>query len=157
MKKIYLETTIPSYLVAKPSRDIVLLSHQELTKEWWENHRKDFKLFISQIVINEIRAGDKILSSKRLKLVKGIPSLEINKEIEDLAMKYFKYFNFPERAIRDAFHIAFSVFHKIDFLLTWNCAHLANPYTRSELADYNNKIGYRTPDICTPEELMGGI
>ncbi len=156
MKKVYIETTIPSYIIAKPSRDILVLSHQEVTRDWWENYRRKFKLFISQIVINEVSIGDEILARKRLKLVRNINTLITNQEIENLAQEYYNYFDFPERAIRDAFHIAYSVYYEMDFLLTWNCTHLANAYIRLELVEYNNKKGYRTPDICTPEELMGG-
>lgn len=154
MKKVYLETTIPSYLAGRLSRDIVILSHQKTTLEWWEQKKTDYELYISQVVIDEISAGDKNLAQKRNEFIKDIPLLEYNDAIEDLADKYFKHLKFPKKAIRDSFHIAIAVYHDIDFLLTWNCTHLANANIRTELTKYNYGLGYKTPDICTPEELI---
>lgn len=154
MKKVYLETTIPSYMASRPSRDIIVLSHQEITNEWWANNRHNYKLFISQVVIDEIGGGDKELIQKRYTLIKNIPLLEYNNDVEILALKYFEHFKFPKRALRDAFHIAFAVNYNIDFLLTWNCSHLANANIRANLVKFNYKLGYNTPDICTPEELI---
>lgn len=154
MDKVYLETTIPSYVVSKLSRDIIVLSHQQTTKDWWENNKIDYELYISQIVIDEISEGDKDLAKNRNELIKNIPLLEYNNEVEKLAEMYFKYFKFQKKALRDAFHIAFAVYYEIDFLLTWNCRHLANANVRTNLVKLNYDLNYKTPDICTPEELI---
>lgn len=106
------------------------------------------------MVINEISLGDRDLAQKRNNLVKLIPVLQFNEDINRLADLYFKKFKFSQKALGDAVHIAFAVYYEMDFLLTWNCAHLANANIRSQLADYNIEIGYKTPDICTPEELQ---
>lgn len=153
MEKVYLETTIPSYIISRTSRDIIVLSHQEITKEWWETNRPNYEIYISQIVIDEISEGNKELAQKRNELIYNLPLLEYNNEVEKLALKYFEYFKFPKRALRDAFHLAFAVYYEIDFLLTWNCTHLANANIRLNLAKLNYKLSYNTPDICTPEEL----
>jgi len=154
VERVYLETTIPSYMVSRPSRDIIVLAHQEITKEWWNNCRSDYELYISQIVIDEISEGDENLAQKRNEIINNIPLLEYNNDVEKLALKYFEHFQFPKKALRDAFHLAFAVYYEIDFLLTWNCAHLANAIVRTNLSKFNNKLDFKTPDICTPEELI---
>ena len=151
---VYIETTIPSYLISKLSRDIFVLSHQEITKNWWNNHRKEYSLFTSKIVVEEILRGDPELSKKRKSLLSGIPVLDVTEKIENLAKNYFEFLGIPKKSILDSFHLAIAVYNEIDFLLTWNCKHLANAYTRRKLADYNIKFGYKIPDICTPEELI---
>jgi predicted nucleic acid-binding protein len=153
MEKVYIETTIPSYVVSRLSRDITVLSHQKITEEWWEVKRYDYDLFISQIVIDEITAGDSRLAAKRNELIADLPMLEYNSDIEKLAHRYHAYLGLPEKSFRDAFHIAFATYYEMDYLLTWNCRHLANAAIRSKLTGYNFKLGYRTPDLCTPEEL----
>jgi len=105
---IYLETTIPSYLVAKSSRDIVILAHQQLTREWWNSHRHLYEIFISQVVLDEIRIGDREMVDKRTEVLQGIPMLELNSEVESLAVRYFESLQFPVKAIRDAFHLSYT-------------------------------------------------
>jgi rRNA-processing protein FCF1 len=153
-KKVYLETTIPSYITSKPNRDIIVLARQEITREWWENYKAEYQLFVSQTVIDEISGGDEHYAKSRIELIKSIAFLQADKNIEDLALKYFSYFNFPEKAIRDAAHLAYAVFYQMDYLLTWNCKHLANGKIREGLHKFNMQSGFTTPEICTPEELM---
>lgn len=81
-------------------------------------------------------------------------NLRVNKEVEDLADKYMLNFNFPDKLVRDIFHIALAVYYEMDFLLTWNCSHIANAHFRKQLEYYNNQLGYKTPTLCTPEELV---
>lgn len=154
MPTLYIETTIPSYLTAKPSRDIVILAHQQLTREWWDNYRHQYDMFISQVVLEEINRGDYKMVDKRIEILRGIPMLEENKEVENLAERYFSALQFPPKALRDAFHLAYVVIYKIDFLITWNCAHLANANMVFQLLRLNRELGYETPIICTPEELI---
>ena len=153
-KKVYIETTIPSYLVARPSRDIVLLTHQELTKQWWENCKDDYRLFTSQETIDEANSGDPVYAKLRCEILETIQLLDPVEEVEQLASKYFKYFNFSVNSLRDAAHLAFAVYYDLDYLLTWNCKHLANANVRVRLHKLNNSLGYNTPDLCTPEELI---
>ena len=153
METVYIETTIPSYIISEQSQDIILLSRQVLTKEWWDNERKYYDLFISQIVIDEILAGNKVFAKKRLNLINRIKLLDFNTEIEELAKLYMQYFNFPEKLVRDIYHIAYSVYYNMDFLLTWNCRHLANAHFKVQIERFNSKFGLKTPEICTPEEL----
>ena len=155
--RLYLETTIPSYLSSRPSRDIVILAHQELTMNWWENARKRFDLFISQMVIEEVEQGDEFLSKKRLSLIEDYPVLDLTKEVETLSNHYMSLLPLPKRALRDAFHLAFSTYYEMDFLLTWNCTHLANGTIRRRLHMINEELDLLTPTICTPEELLDSL
>ena len=88
-KKIYIETTIPSYLAAGPSRDIIILGRQDLTREWWENNRQNYKLYISATVLDEVKRGNAEMAKKRMELLKGITILPTTMEVEKLAEKYF--------------------------------------------------------------------
>jgi hypothetical protein len=154
MYNVYIETTIPSYLAGNKTNDIIILGHRQITLEWWRDKRKDYNLFISDVVVEEISAGNPVFSGKRLDSLKGIPILAYNTRIESMASKYMEHFAFPEKLLRDVFHIAYCVHYEIDFLLTWNCKHLANAHIKLELARLNRKLGFNTPEICTPEELL---
>lgn len=153
-RKVYIETTIPSYLTARPSRDITLLYHQEITKTWWEKYKNDYDLYISEIVYEEAAKGDKQYAALRIAMLRNIPELKNNAEVEALAEKYLNHFCFPSESIRDAYHIAFAVYYKMDFLLTWNCTHLDNEQIKRALHRLNSKFGYNTPGICTPLTLV---
>ena len=153
--KVYLETTIISYLAARPSRDIIIAAHQELTNEWWENRRKRFDLFVSQLVIQEAKSGDKEAARKRLGLLEPIPLLELNDKVISLA-RILMNDAMPPKAVEDALHIAVAAIHGMDYLLTWNCKHIANAEKEHAIATVCRNNNYEPPIICTPEELMGG-
>jgi len=153
--KVYLETTIISYLAARPSRDIIIAAHQELTNEWWENRRKRFNLFVSQLVIQEAKSGDKEAARKRLGLLEPIPLLELNDKVISLARILMNAAIHP-KAVEDAVHIAIAAIHGMDYLLTWNCKHIANAEKEHAIATACRSNNFEPPIICTPEELMGG-
>ena len=153
--KIYLETTIISYVTAKPSRDLILAAHQELTNEWWEYRRKHFELFVSELVIQEAQAGDKAAAQKRLGILESIPLLELNEQALSLARALVEK-AIPKKAVEDALHISLAAIHGMDYLLTWNCKHIANAEREHEIAAICRIHGFMPPVICTPEELMGG-
>jgi len=153
--KVYLETTIISYLAARPSRDIIIAAHQELTNEWWENRRKRFDLFVSQLVIQEAKSGDKEAARKRLGLLEPIPLLELNDKAISLA-RILMNDAIPPKAVEDALHIAVAAIHGMDYLLTWNCKHLANAEREHAITAICHRNNLGPPIICTPEELMGG-
>jgi len=123
--KLYLETSIISYLTAKPSRDVVVAGHQAATRDWWENHRDRYVMYVSETVYDEASAGDPELAAKRLALISGIPMLGVNDEIGVLVDKLIEDGPLPEKARVDAVHLATAIFHQIDYLLTWNCKHIA--------------------------------
>jgi len=112
-------------------------------------------MFISQVVLDEVKWGDTEKVNKRIEILQGIPMLELNDGVENLAERYSESLRFPAKAIRDAFHLAYAVIYEIDFLATWNCTHLANADVLFRFAKLNKDWGYETPIICTPEELVG--
>ena len=156
MESVYLETTFISYLVARPSRDLLVAAHQQLTQEWWTNRRNEFEIRVSQVVIDEASAGDSAEVEKRLGIIGGLPALIITEDAESLTEAIMAAGMLPPHAVRDAAHVAVAAVHTIDYLLTWNCKHLANAQIARRIAIVCEKLGHRVPIICTPEELMGG-
>jgi predicted nucleic acid-binding protein len=150
---IYIETSVISYLVARPSRDIIVAAHQQITSDWWDQHRHHYDLFISQVVLDEARAGDKQEAAKRLAAIQDLPSLEINEDVIQLAEGLVQSNAIPNNAAQDALHIAIACVNGVDYLLTWNCKHIANAKMRSRIDMVCRDAGYVPPIICTPEEL----
>ncbi len=150
---IYVETSIVSYLVARPSRDLIVAAHQQITVEWWRNQRQEYDLFISQIVIDEARAGDREMAAKRMAAIENLSLLEINESVTHLADALLKSRAIPENAAADALHISAACVGGVDYVLTWNCKHIANAKMRSAIEKTCRSAGYATPIICTPEEL----
>lgn len=151
--RVYIETTIVSYLTAWPSRDIQRLAHQSITADWWRTDRHDYELFISQVVTDESAKGDKEAADARLNALAGIPSLPIDGPTFALAEQLIKVLQFPKKAELDGYHIALSATHGMDFLLTWNCTHIANARMNKTMRQVCLAAGYEPPVICTPEEL----
>ncbi|HEV3022856.1 MAG TPA: type II toxin-antitoxin system VapC family toxin [Pirellulales bacterium] len=152
--KTYIETTIVSYLTARPSRDLITAAHQQITRDWWDTRRDDFELFISQVVIDEASAGDPDAAARRLAVLEQIPVLEPNAAIGVLIKSLVKEVPLPPKAADDAAHIAFSVVNGMDYLLTWNCTHIANAVLRGGIEAVCRGLGYLPPIICTPEQLL---
>ena len=121
LPKLYLETTIPSYLTARRSRDLRLAAHQEVTEEWWSDHRHEYDLSVSDLVLDEAGEGDAAFVALRLAALAGISSLDVTEEVDELATRLLAGGLIPEKAAQDAFHVAASAVHGMDFLLTWNC------------------------------------
>jgi hypothetical protein len=154
MPTVYLETTIPSYLAARPSRDLIIAAHQQITHEWWRDARRRFDVYISEAVLVEIRAGDPEAAARRLALVDGFPILALNEEVRTLVHTYDQRLGLPERARADLPHLAFAVVYTMDYLVTWNCAHLANGEVIRRLSEVNAALQRFTPVVVTPEELL---
>lgn len=153
--KVYLETTIVSYLTARPSRDLIIAAHQQLTREWWDNQRAEFDLYTSQLVVQEASAGDAAMAQKRLELLARLPLLTVNPAALALARALIARGPLPNKAGADALHIAVAAVHGLDYLLTWNCRHIANARMYTAVAFKCRTAGYEPPVICTPEELSG--
>jgi len=152
--KVYIETSIISYFVARPSRDIIIAANQQATQEWWHSRKKDFEIYISQLVIQEAGAGDKEAAANRLEALDSFPLLDINDEAIRLAEKLIEEKAIPEKASEDALHIALAAVHGMEYLLTWNFKHIANAAMRSNVEFVCRLNGYEPPIICTPLELM---
>jgi hypothetical protein len=154
-RKIYVETSVISYLTARPSKTIIGAVHQQITLAWWEL-RSDYELLVSQSVWQECAAGDPVAAQKRLAALEGISVLAITQDMVGLAEALIGQAIILAKAIEDALHIAVSTLHHVDFLLTWNCRHIANPVIQEKIAAYLEQLGLFLPIICTPEELLGG-
>jgi hypothetical protein len=154
MPSAYLETTIPSYLTAWRSPEVVMAARQEITRDWWDNRRGEFDLFVSQLVIDEASAGDPDAVARRLAILEGIPLIEPRTGTDELVEALIQDLALPDRAAADAVHIALAVVNGIDFLLTWNCTHIANAVNRPIIELTCQSLGYSAPVICTPEELL---
>ncbi|MGA9997748.1 MAG: type II toxin-antitoxin system VapC family toxin [Pyrinomonadaceae bacterium] len=152
---VYIETTIVSYLTARLSRDLVTAAHQQIAQEWWANRRTEFALFVSQFVIQEASVGDAAMAQKRLEELQAIPLLDVNQDAENLAQRLIADGALPKKAAVDALHIAVATVHGMDYLLTWNCKHIANAEMQSKVAAVCRESGFEPPIICTPEELLG--
>jgi predicted nucleic acid-binding protein len=152
--RVYIETSIPSYLTARRSRDLIAAANQELTQEWWETRKNDFELAISEFVSREAAAGDPDAARNRLAALVGIPELNITDEVDQLAQILMEKVPLPEKAQLDALHIAVATVHGIDYLLTWNCTHINNAELRPKIEAICRLQGYEPPIICTPQELL---
>lgn len=152
--RVYVETTIPSYLTAWPSRDLVRAAHQQITQEWWLK-RDDYELYSSRLVVQECREGDPKAAADRLAALAGIPLLKETDEVALLAEVLLRDVPLPAKAASDALHIATAAVHHMNYLLTWNCTHIANATLRSRIESVCRTAGFDPPLICTPEELIG--
>jgi hypothetical protein len=150
--RAYVETTIISYLTAWPSRDLVRAAHQQVTREWWAT-RGSFQLFISQFVLDEAGAGDAVAAAQRLEALQDVALLDVTEDAILLAGDLVAGGGLPAKARIDALHVAMEAVHGMDFLLTWNCKHIANATTRGTIEDLCRTAGFEPPIICTPLEL----
>jgi len=154
-ESIYIETTIPSLYVGRTSSLLVEAARQQLTRDWWDRHRSEFDLVCSQTVLDECSRGEVEMAAKRLDLLGSIPLLELSDDVVKISEELLKREIIPIKAADDAIHIAVASVHKIDYLLTWNCRHLANPRIWRRISDCLASYGYRSSIICTPEDLIG--
>ena len=153
-ESVYLETTVVSYYTSRPSRDIIIIAHQEITREWWPRALKRYDIFISEIVVEEANSGDSEAAKRRLLELKDFSHLELNSKVEDMSKIYMERLEIPEKSFRDALHLAVASVHNIDYLVTWNCKHLANGEIIKKLLKVNENFDVHTPVICSPDELM---
>jgi len=151
---VYVETSIVSYLSARDSSSLLGAAHQLITRRWWDR-RSLYRCFISDVVIRECRAGDPVASRLRLDSLREFSSLAINDEAIEIAETLLTMDIVPKKAAEDALHVAIATAHGMDFLLTWNCRHIANPVIQARIAAHLESIGLLLPFICTPEELLG--
>lgn len=150
---IYIETTIVSYIAARPSRDLFLLGCQRLTRRWWRQERLDYELFTSQFTRDEAAKGEALMARRRLALLKGIPELDATDTVLELTAAILKKVPIPPKAADDAAHIALAAVYEMDFLLTWNCSHIANATIMRSVQKICEAQGLQMPVICTPAQL----
>jgi len=155
MDTVYVETSIISYLRQKPSSQVVTAARQLLTHQWWNDEREKYQLVVSQYVIDEASAGDPTLAADRLQALDRIPLLPHDPEIPRIADEIMAIGVLPPNAQVDALHIATVAHHRIQYLLTWNCRHIANAKILPRIHGVLKNLGIPIPIICTPEELLG--
>ena len=150
----YIETSVVSYLTARPSRDVVIAAYQEITREWWRDASKNFDLVASELVIAEAGAGDSEAARVRLEVLESVALLDATADAQNLAQTLVDQGAVPRRAAEDAAHIAIAVTNGVDFLVTWNFRHIANATVRAPIERACRQAGYEPSAICTPNELM---
>jgi predicted nucleic acid-binding protein len=152
---VYIETSILGYLTARSTKDLILAANIEITRDWWESRRNIFLLYTSEAVLDEVAQGDAEIAARRLEILRDFPLLALNQVVQDLAAQFLARSSLPPKAKVDAIHIAAATIHGMDYLLTWNCKHIANAQIQGKLAEISLDFGYVLPILCTPNELMG--
>lgn len=155
-KAVYIETSVVSYLTNQPSRDLIVAGHQLTTREWWDTRRRNYDLYVSELVIAEAGRGNLDAARSRLALLEGIPLLHVSEEVAIFAQALVDRHAIPNVAVADAVHVAIAAVNGIHYLLTWNCKHIANAERFEAIERTCVEHGYKSPIICTPDELCGG-
>ena len=153
--KVYVETSVISYRTSRLNRDLIVAANQQITQDWWEVHRPQFDLYISQLVIQEASYGDADAIERRLQVLSDIPLLKLTEETVMVAEKLVEKGAIPKKVVEDALHIAVATINGMDYLLTWNFKHIANAAMRSKIETVCRDAGYEPPVICSPQELLG--
>jgi hypothetical protein len=152
---MYIETSVIGYLTARPSRDLIVAACQQATQEWWAHQAGRFDLYASVLVIQEAAKGAGSEARKRIAILEPIPLLDLNEDALKLAERFVRRKVLPAKAGDDALHIAVATVHDMDYLLTWNCKHIAKPAIQKKIAALSKARGYELPTICTPYEFLG--
>ena len=155
--RVYIETSIVSYLTARPTSDLLAAAWQKATVDWWETQSGRFDLYTSDATMEEAGRGDTDAAARRLEALSGIPILELTDSVTDLAKALLQEGALPPTALDDALHVAVCAVHSVDYLLTWNFRHLDNAETKPVIRRVCVTQGHAAPEICTPQELMGVI
>jgi hypothetical protein len=154
MQRAYIESSVPSFYAARPSRQLALLAKQQATKDWWDAGCSGLELVTSLETLDEIAKGESEKAKERVELVADLPLLEVNDDVADIANDLVQSGIVPDKAASDAIHIAVTSVHRVEFLVTWNFKHIANPFLRKRIRDLITKRGFQMPTMCSPEELL---
>lgn len=154
MDSVYIETTIVGHIAGRIHPDPMVATRQQMTRDWWHDEAARYEVFISQVVLEECSQGDPSAAAERLEVVRDVDLLEASDEVDELADTLISEKAVPASEPRDAFHIAIAAVNGVDYLLTWNCKHIANATLRSRIEKVCRDAGFEPPIICTPEELV---
>lgn len=155
VETVYIETTIVSYLVARPSRDVLMAARQKVTRQWWDEERQKYHCVTSNQTLRESSQGDARMARLRLDALRDMAVLTVDEKALSLAEKLLSEKILPPAVLADAIHASIAALHHADFLLTWNCRHLANPHLLPKLRQFMTRHQVVLPETCTPLELMG--
>ena len=151
---IYLETSVIGCLAMRLSGVLRIAANQQITRDWWDNHRERYDLFISRYVVDECSRGNPVAAQERLVFLKDIPLLDVDDSTKTLANALLAKVPLPPKAAVDAVHISAAALNGIEFLVTWNCKHIANPALRMRIESVCREMNCEPPVICTPQELL---
>ena len=157
MKSVYIETTVVSYFTARPSRDVIVAARQEATRELWPKLASEYESCVSVLVREEAGKGDEDQAKQRLHAIKAFTVLDTDEAARTLALKIIEDRGIPDEYPEDSLHIAVAAVNGIDVLITWNFAHLNNPFTRMLVRQIVENAGYQCPEICSPDELLEAV
>ncbi|MBD2773071.1 PIN domain-containing protein [Iningainema tapete] len=152
---VYIETSIFGHLTARSTNNLILAANINITQDWWQNYSSSFVLYASEVVEDEAAKGDRAIATQRLELLRALMLLELTEEALELSQAFLSQSNLPPKAANDALHMALATVYGLDYLLTWNCKHMANAQIQRKLSQISSALGYVLPIICTPYELMG--
>ena len=154
-QKVYVESSVISYLTARPSNDLIKRANQKITKEWWQSAASRFDLFVSAVVMKEIAGGDRDAAKSRIAIAENLALVDLPIEAVSMARAIIEQSAMPKKAEVDAMHVAVASYARHDYLVTWNCTHIANAEIRKAIEIIARKFNVNCPVICTPQELMG--
>lgn len=155
MDKVYIETSIVSHASAWPSRDVTIAGLQQQARDWWANERHKFELVTSQLTLDEAADGNPTAAADRLKMLDGLPLVDINQDVEALAQRLIQAHAMPRKAAADALHVAAAALAGVSYLLTLNCKHIANAHELPRIYQLLDREGVGQLLICTPAEFLG--
>ena len=151
---VYIETSILGYLTARSTDNLIVAANIKITQDWWDEYSNSLVLYTSEIVEDEAAMGDPKIASQRLNLLQSLTFLDLTEEARDLAEEFLRQSNLPSKASNDALHMALATVYGLDYLLTWNCKHMANSQIQRKLSEISRDLGYKLPFVCTPYEFM---
>ncbi len=154
-KTVYIETSILGHLTARPTDNLILAANIKITQDWWDEYNGSYVLYTSEIVEDEASKGDPIIADRRRNLLDSLVFLDLTEEAIALAQEFLQQSNLPSKASNDALHMALATVYGLDYLLTWNCKHMANAQIQRKLSQISVELGYKLPLICTPYEFIG--
>ncbi|MEM9273049.1 MAG: type II toxin-antitoxin system VapC family toxin [Cyanobacteria bacterium P01_F01_bin.143] len=153
-KTVYIETSIFGYLTARSTDNLILAANIKITQDWWDKYRNSLVLYVSEIVEDEALRGDPTIAAQRQKLLQSLIFLDLTEEAIALAQEFLQQSNLPPKAANDSLHMALATVYDLDYLLTWNCKHMANAQIQRKLSQISLELGYKLPFVCTPYEFM---
>ena len=152
--RVYIETSIPSFY-HETRTEPEMVAQRIWTRQWWDGRRDEYEVVTSEAVLDELGAGDYPTKTQILSLVSSLPVLPVEPAIAEIVEAYIVHQVMPQDPLGDALHLALTSYHRCDFLLTWNCNHLANANKFNHIKRINTLLGLFVPMLITPLEMLG--